>query len=299
MYVLIRAVCAGVLVMSGALVAAPSVQAEEIPVDQVVLHNVPKNRPFTARTVRVWLPKATSYDVRLGMTDMDGFRTVRRLAKSDGQRVLVKVGKRWVPVPYSYRAPGNVLHYEESLRLVMGLTKDPLGAPRPTYVWPEEPVPSPVSTPEPRPVPTTPRIPDTASTVAWLGSSWREDMLARVNALRAAAGVPPARLCLPLNDSATYKAQSMASVPYYGHHVPAGYPYVGEVAQASGGRGVWGENIALGFGSVADVVDAWRNSPGHYRNMVDPRLVVMGFGAGLSSDETPLWAQHFGEEGYC
>jgi uncharacterized protein YkwD len=281
--------------MSGALVAAPAAHAEEIPADQVVLHNVPKNQPFKARTVRVWIPKTTSYDVRLGSTHMDGFRTVRRLAKSDGQRVFVKVGKTWVPVPYSYRAPGNVLHFEESLRLVMGLTKDPLGAPRPTYVWPAEPFP----TPEPRPVPSSPRYPDTGETTSWLGSTWREDMLARVNTLRAAAGVAPARLCLPLNDSATYKAQSMASVPYYGHHVPAGYPYVSDVARESGGRGVWGENIAFGLGSVVDVVDAWRNSPGHYRNMVDPRLVVMGFGAGVSSDGTPLWAQHFGEEGYC
>ena len=56
MRVLLRFVCAVAVAASALLVAVPSAADEQIPVAQVALHNVPKNSPFGARTVRVWIP---------------------------------------------------------------------------------------------------------------------------------------------------------------------------------------------------------------------------------------------------
>lgn len=288
---LVRIACAVAVAASAAIVAVPAAAVDEIPSSEVVLHNVPTNSPFAARRVRVWIPTAAEYVVGLGITRMNGFRTVRRVARSDGQRVYVQMAKRWVAVPYSYRGPGNVLHFEESLRIVMGLPKDPLGAPRPVYIG-ERPAPRP-------PVPATARFPDSPATTALLGTAWRDQMLAAVNALRAEVGAPAARLCLPLNDSATYKAQTMATTGYYGHGTAAGTPTIGDVARGSGGQGVSGENVASGYASVAEVVAGWRNSPGHYRNMTRAMVVLMGFGSAVAVDGTVTWTQHFSMDGGC
>jgi len=39
-----------------------------------------------------------------------------------------------------------------------------------------------------------------------------------------------------------------------------------------------GENIAMGYASTEGVVNAWRRSAGHYRNIVDPAMRHCGFG---------------------
>ncbi len=50
-----------------------------------------------------------------------------------------------------------------------------------------------------------------------------------------------------------------------------------------------GENVASGFYSVKDVVNGWKSSPGHCRNMMDADFREMG-----AARKGTYWVQNFG-----
>ncbi|MCU0369897.1 MAG: CAP domain-containing protein [Bacteroidales bacterium] len=52
-----------------------------------------------------------------------------------------------------------------------------------------------------------------------------------------------------------------------------------------------GENVASGFYSVKDVVNGWRKSPGHCRNMMDADFREMG-----AARKGTFWVQNFGTD---
>lgn len=56
-----------------------------------------------------------------------------------------------------------------------------------------------------------------------------------------------------------------------------------------------GENIAMGYTTTDGVVKGWMDSPGHRRNILDPKFTKAGFGyARRVSDVAPYWAAQFG-----
>jgi uncharacterized protein YkwD len=61
------------------------------------------------------------------------------------------------------------------------------------------------------------------------------------------------------------------------------------------------ENIAAGFNDVDAVMTGWRNSPGHYANIISPTLEHVGFGSATnpSSIYGNYWVQNFGRGGTC
>jgi len=54
------------------------------------------------------------------------------------------------------------------------------------------------------------------------------------------------------------------------------------------------ENIAWGYRSGADVVNAWMKSPGHRANILNCKLVKVGVGAVYASNGNPYYTQDFG-----
>ncbi len=99
-----------------------------------------------------------------------------------------------------------------------------------------------------------------------------------------------------LDVSAQHKADDMAVNQYFAHSnnnkslanwlQEAGYQY--QVA---------GENLAVGFSSAEDIVRAWKNSPSHYANLIDPDFKEIGIGlAGgvYKNQPTVFIVQHFG-----
>ncbi len=66
----------------------------------------------------------------------------------------------------------------------------------------------------------------------------------------------------------------------------AGYPWRG-----------WGENIAAGQGSVAEVVDGWMKSDGHCANLMNPAYKDIGVACVSGNAGTryaSYWTQDFG-----
>lgn len=130
---------------------------------------------------------------------------------------------------------------------------------------------------------------------------WRATMLAQVNAVRAAAGVRPVRLCDALERSAQGYADLMADENYYGHVGPDGSaPWDRMRSQGYSWRTV-GENIAAGQVDVGGVMEDWIASPDHYANLVNPAFRHVGFGhaehAGTQYGE--YWVQNFGRGRGC
>jgi uncharacterized protein YkwD len=54
------------------------------------------------------------------------------------------------------------------------------------------------------------------------------------------------------------------------------------------------ENIAWGYRSGADVVNAWMKSPGHRANLLNCRNRTVGVGAVYASNGNPYYTQDFG-----
>jgi uncharacterized protein YkwD len=126
----------------------------------------------------------------------------------------------------------------------------------------------------------------------------RAEMLAQVNEARRRNGAGPLRAERHLDLSAQRHAEDMLSRNYFAHESPSGTT-VRERSTAAGydWRGI-GENIAFGQLSVKEVMDTWMNSPGHRRNLLDPKFTDLGvglaFGKGQDGSYQIYWVQNFG-----
>ena len=128
-------------------------------------------------------------------------------------------------------------------------------------------------------------------------SAWAE-MLGSVNAVRArgatcgdeAMGPAPALVWNDrLEGAAARHAEDMARHAYFDHTGRDGSD-PGERARRAGYE--WrriGENLARSQRTVSEVVEAWLASPGHCRQLLDPRYVEMG-----AAEESLYWVQVFG-----
>lgn len=136
-----------------------------------------------------------------------------------------------------------------------------------------------------------------------LRESWgirRDDLaydVARiVNRFRSRHGLRPLQLEVGLMRAAIWKAQHMAHFFYFGHSDPAppvrrGVP---QRLAACGFGGGGSENIAYGYETPAEVVQAWLGSPGHRRNIVSRSWRYLGVGVAVSRKGGTFWAQDFG-----
>jgi uncharacterized protein YkwD len=126
------------------------------------------------------------------------------------------------------------------------------------------------------------------------------EMLARVNVVRRRAGLPPLAPSRLLDRVSREHAEDMLRRSYSGHRTPEGLG-PSERARAVGYRSGIGENIAEQRFSVTEALDAWMDSPGHRRNILDPGCREMGLGlaVGAGYDAAPggyrvIWVQSFG-----
>ena len=59
--------------------------------------------------------------------------------------------------------------------------------------------------------------------------------------------------------------------------------------------GIAGENLASGFENTRKVIEGWKNSPGHYRNMITARFTKIGVGL-AKINGIYYWVQIFGDD---
>lgn len=121
----------------------------------------------------------------------------------------------------------------------------------------------------------------------------RAAIIAMTNTLRAR----PLAEDAALNRSSELRTADMAAREYFDHISPDGRDLRYFLSQAGYRYAVGGENLAMGFSSAEDVMDAWEKSPAHRANLVDTDFNDIGVGISAGSYggvPTVFVAQHFG-----
>ena len=124
-----------------------------------------------------------------------------------------------------------------------------------------------------------------------------DELLILTNQKRQEIGLSALTMNNELADAARRKASDMFTKNYWAHIAPdgttpwyfiksAGYEYV-----------YAGENLARGFYSSSDVINAWMASPSHRENMLSPNYQDIGFAiqeGNLTGDDTVLVVEELG-----
>ena len=159
-------------------------------------------------------------------------------------------------------------------------------APVPTPPAPEpapEPAPAPAPEPEPAPAPQAAAVPADPSAEG--------QVLALVNAERAAAGCGALVADADLAAVARGHSADMRDRGYFDHVTPEGLDPFDRAARA--GLTARAENLAYGQPDPSAVMVAWMNSPGHRANILNCGLSRLGVGIAQGAGG-PWWTQLFG-----
>ena len=114
-----------------------------------------------------------------------------------------------------------------------------------------------------------------------------QEMLAYINEERALNGSAPLELDSQLTDAAMQRAAEIAY--YFSHTRPNSYSCFSVCARSSG------ENIAAGNATAYDTFIQWKNSQGHWENMVRTRFTKIGIGH-FKHNGNHFWVQLFADD---
>lgn len=104
------------------------------------------------------------------------------------------------------------------------------------------------------------------------------EVLLLVNQIRADAGVQPLTLDTTLCQAATMRSLEMNYSTQFSHTRPNGNSCFDVFNTFSITYNATGENIAAGYRSPSAVVEGWKNSSGHYANMINSNFNKLGVG---------------------
>ena len=114
-----------------------------------------------------------------------------------------------------------------------------------------------------------------------------------VNAHRANAGLPALVVDSRLTSAAQSHANDMASRRVMTHVGANGNNAGQRIAIYGYGASTWGENVAAGQTTAAEVVDAWMRSSGHRANILGSRWTNIGVAAAKGSNGVTYWTMVF------
>ncbi|MFJ9112522.1 sigma-70 family RNA polymerase sigma factor [Streptomyces sp. NPDC102283] len=140
---------------------------------------------------------------------------------------------------------------------------------------------APVPKPAP-PAPAPPAPPGTAGQVTEL-----------VNTERAKEGCGPVTVNDQLNTAAQRHSADMEAEDYFSHTSQDGRDPGDRITAAGYQWSTYGENIAKGQRTPADVMRSWMDSPGHRANILNCSYKEIGVGK-QDSGGGPVWTQVFG-----
>ena len=119
--------------------------------------------------------------------------------------------------------------------------------------------------------------------------SYYNEVLRLTNEIRAEAGVGPLTLDTTLCKAASMRSLEMDYAQLFSHTRPNGSSCFTTMEYFGCSYTTCGENIAAGYGSPAAVVEGWKNSPGHYANMINPNFTKLGVGYTPTNVEGTYW----------
>jgi uncharacterized protein YkwD len=121
--------------------------------------------------------------------------------------------------------------------------------------------------------------------------SAEQDLVARINAFRAARSLPTLAVSDTLTSAAKWMSGDMSSRNYFAHTSLDGRSPTQRMADAGyPAFGTWtGEDLAAGYTATGDVLNGWINSPAHYAVLVNPQYHAIGVGRGYGSGSIYGW----------
>lgn len=124
-------------------------------------------------------------------------------------------------------------------------------------------------------------------------SAYQKEVVDLVNVERSKAGLNPLTLDADVSNVATKKSQDMIDNNYFAHNSPTyGSPF--DMLKKFGiSYKTAGENIAMGQKTPKEVVNAWMNSEGHRKNILNPNYSKIGVGIAQKSGGSIYWTQIF------
>ena len=117
-----------------------------------------------------------------------------------------------------------------------------------------------------------------------------DEVVDRVNAIRADVGCDPLTVDDKLATAAQLHSEDMSARSYMDHVTPEGLD-PGDRAVAQGYTGPVGENVAMGYPTVDAVMEGWMGSEGHRANIENCDYVAIGVGF---APDGFYWTQMFG-----
>ncbi|MFJ8667511.1 sigma-70 family RNA polymerase sigma factor [Streptomyces sp. NPDC093600] len=152
--------------------------------------------------------------------------------------------------------------------------------------------PSPPKAPATRTASPAPRPKSADTTAESAADPTAQQVIDLANSERAQAGCGPLTANPLLDEAARRHSEDMAARDFFDHTNPDG-DGPGERVTAAGYRWTtYGENIAKGQRTPAQVMESWMNSPGHRANILNCSFEEIGIG--LHDSGGPYWTQVFG-----
>jgi uncharacterized protein YkwD len=121
----------------------------------------------------------------------------------------------------------------------------------------------------------------------------QSDITRLTNAQRTTHGCAAVTVNAQLTTAAVGHSAWMARTGTFSHTGAAGSTFVAR-SRAAGFARPAGENIAWGYRSAAEVVNAWMKSPGHRANILNCASKTVGVGAVRNAVGAPYYTQVFG-----
>ena len=123
-----------------------------------------------------------------------------------------------------------------------------------------------------------------------------QKIISLTNNLRAKIDLLPLKENQRLDMAATQKVQDMFAGQYFAHMSPSGVSLDSWINKSNYKYSVAGENLAIGYTDSNELINAWKNSPTHYDNIIDPNFQEVGvaISSGIFDNiDTVLAAQYF------
>lgn len=124
--------------------------------------------------------------------------------------------------------------------------------------------------------------------------SERTPLIVLINEARSEKQVAPLAADSSLDLTARLKAEDMAAKNYYGHDPNDGTQW-DTIIKANRADSFVSENIARCYNSSEEEVEAWRQSPDHYANLMDSQWTKYGTATVWDAESSCyITVNHFG-----
>lgn len=123
------------------------------------------------------------------------------------------------------------------------------------------------------------------------------ELIALTNTERAARGLPTLAIDPLLKKAAEKKLADIFKNQYFNHNAPDGTKFSAWVKEAGYTYTIVGENLAMGFGTNEQIINAWMDSPKHRENILKGKYKDIGIAIAkgkLDNEMVTVVVQYFG-----